>query len=271
MIIKPVDTPAITPLELWDAQTELGPLWQLMTDKRFAPMLVTVLQQLHRGELATMFSAGRCLPAAPFEAVFLCGGGALDPAVSACLAGVAQPVFTAPNPLFSGVDGGLQYLASIGLNGWAMDVGQTQIKLGFGHHYQTFERDLAQLPLLLPQHTRTHDEDEDKFSRWVAEALAQRPADSPSSIALALPCEVNSGQKQAAQALGACSYFPAQADFSLLESIDQFAAGGIDTVYLFNDAQIAAVYAANDSRLATYRSVLVLTLGYAVGGAMLCR
>lgn len=270
MQIIPVRDDRLKAIELWDVQTPYGPLWQYMGESIFPSLVLGVLERLQRGELKT--ASHGLLAAQSFDAVYLCGGAALGFDFEQALSSLAQPIFISPEPVFSGVKGGLEYLSSVGSKGAAIDVGQTQIKLADNSRQQVIARELEHLPLLLPEQAGLTRQFEDenmlrqRFIHWLAQVLSRFHHERAlhGNMALALPCEI---LEQGG--LGACSYFPQQEDYSLIEELFQFSSFLPDCLYLFNDAQMAALELSNELRLKEHSQVLVLSLGYAIGGALL--
>lgn len=218
----------IVHLELWDAIQDGRTLAEWRDHPGYPGRLAGAVAALCDGSLPT--ASGFCFPAAcrSIASVWLCGGDARTSELAACL---RLPAQVDPDGLFAAVRAGRGLLDEDGV---VVDLGQTSAKVwSAAHGYRRVERQ----------------------GRDFAALLAATVADeSPSSLVLALPCEIF------ADALGPCSYFGGLA-LSTLSALLPC------PTLVANDADLAAA-STIEARGASRETMLVLTLGHGVGGAL---
>ena len=139
------------------------------------------------------------------------------------------------------------------------DVGQTAIKLVDRHDELRVERDLARAPLRddVPHDRRAAARV--STIQFLGAVLAERRA--ASAIVLGLPCELGDDGIPRG-----CTYCWRDPDPDLVPELSRLARRPISVV---NDAELAAVAAAQDAAVPHDRTTLVLTIGFGVGGALL--
>jgi predicted NBD/HSP70 family sugar kinase len=144
-----------------------------------------------------------------------------------------------------------------------VDVGQTALKLVYGGERWHGPRDFGQLPIASELPDDEWPARRARVIEFVAGAIRQVPA-RPPALVLALPCALD-GDLVAS----GCSYPYPKPDPALVGDLVQASGlAGIPT-FVLNDAELAAVAAARDSRVSRRRPALVLTVGFGVGAALL--
>ncbi|MES2672737.1 MAG: hypothetical protein V4660_00790 [Pseudomonadota bacterium] len=258
--------PEITPLEIWDCITPQGILWDSMYKQDFPEILKNVIQQIHVG-LAVTASQLEINPAAmAFDAIYVAGGGALDPRIIHSLKQLSVPIIVAEDPVFSGVPGGNKILANHGLEGIVIDVGQTQIKIASVGGLHTFKRDFDSIPIRSEAETDQDVAQLQAFVRYVSSSIVEAIKDTakPKGIVLALPCDINHDG-----ILGGSSYTGMKNNTDLVDSIIRHANLEDVQVLLLNDAELTAASALQDKNVIKFKKILVITLGFAVGATIL--
>lgn len=256
----------ITPLEIWDCITPQGILWDSMYKQDFPEILKNVIQQIHAG-LAVTASKLEINPISmAFDAVYVGGGGALDPRIINALKQLSVPIIVATDPVFSGVPGGAKILADHGLEGIVIDVGQTQIKIANAGELHTFKRDFDSIPIRSEIESDQDAIQLQSFIRYVSSSIAEVIKDiaKPKGIALALPCDINNDG-----ILGGSSYAGMKGNADLVDSIIHHANLEGVQVLLLNDAELTAASALHDKNVIKFKKILVITLGFAVGATIL--
>ncbi|MES2824109.1 MAG: hypothetical protein V4732_10945 [Pseudomonadota bacterium] len=258
--------PEITPLEIWDSITPQGILWDSMYKQDFPETLKNVIQQIHAG-LAVTASKLEINPISrAFDALYVAGGGALDPRIINALKQLSVPIIVAPDPVFSGVPGGNKILANHGLEGIVIDLGQTQIKIANAGELHTFKRDFAAIPIRSETESEQDAVQLQSFVRYVSSSIAETIKNTvkPKGIVLALPCDIDNDG-----VLGGSSYAGMKGNADLVDSIIHHANLEDVQVLLLNDAELTAASALHDKNVIKFNKILVITLGFAVGATIL--
>lgn len=281
--------PGVTPLEVWNLPVLGHELWEVLgaprvdEDRRAGvpeSLLAFHLLPVLAGALAEL------VPRHDVDAVWLSGGLAclegFESLVEEASAALSCPVYVAEDPRFAPVRTGLRLLSDAGqalipaprrpTHPVALDVGQTSIKCASPQGLRVFERDTAALPLLFIGLPRPEDGHHIPAAvRFIGGALrAFVGQEAPDALCLALPCPLDGALVPGGCTYGWEGYAPLVADI-LREAALPVPAGGTGTVWVLNDAELAAEAARGDARLADSRRVLCLTLGFGPGGALLER
>jgi len=259
----------VVPLELWDASAGGASLFDARADTRFFGFLAAVTVALREGTASTA-RAGQLAPC-PWEAVAIVGGGVDRSRAAEAFAAAGVPLALVDADPFFAVSAARAWL---GPDDVAIDVGQTAIKAVGPAGRARRERPRG--------HDLDHDE-RDPAARRAAlaaeiadAARAVRGAATPATLLLALPCEVHGDPTfpRSRVRLGASSYATEGDAEALVRAILEgvHPDGGtseIADVCLVNDAVLAAH--AVRARIGASRRVLVLTIGFGVGAALVDR
>ncbi len=261
--------PEITPLELSDVRVSGVTLWASSQTTEFPAALREVLEILHAG--GGSWRLRKPIPdvLAGFEAVFLTGGRATETGLRKGVSGLPCPVIFGKESAFGGECGGFDLLRSRGLTGWVADLGKSQFKLAAPGRRWSFPREWGRLrapgkvsPAEQPGQRR-------RLREFIALKLQIAMAEygrQPHALVFALPTKVaDDGAPYSS------NYAGMRGDCTLLP--DALAMAGLPGLPLLvlNDAELAAFSAITDERLAGFRKVLVLTLGFGIGAALIDR
>ncbi|ACY18161.1 hypothetical protein [Haliangium ochraceum] len=287
--------PPVVPLEIWDRAVFGQPLQAWRFRESFPHALAALVRELRALPLASWPLAGgfRSQPepgrapagAWPFderagvEHVYLMGGGASE-ALRAALAPVL-PCTLSPEPMFAAAREGARQA------GACADLGQTAIKLALRasaaaerlaadasidivrtSDYLSWRsaRDFTRAPVRDDVHADDYARARASTAAFLGAAVAplMPAAGETGSLVLALPSELGA----AGEPYG-CSYCWDSPDRALLADIAAAAGGAAAAFVPVNDAVLAAAAAARDPALPRAGAVLVLTIGFGVGGALL--
>jgi hypothetical protein len=261
--------PEIAPIDLSDFAVGGLTLWESIQGRGFPFALRMAIPTLRHAGGAGRSRGGAVATAPAFEAIFVTGGQMADQSQRAWLSGFPWPVFFAREPVFGGARGGFECLRTRGLNGWVADLGQTQLKLMSSRRRWVFPRDWRRLratgtvPLAeIPAQRR-------RLREFIALSLQIALAEtvrSPRALVFALPARLAVDGTP-----GPSSYCGMSADRMLLP--DALALAGLSDLptFVLNDAELAALSARLDPRLAGFQRILVLTLGFGIGAALIQR
>ena len=261
--------PCVTPLELWDLWIGQRILWETMQETAFPEMLLNVLVDLRRGGGATR-SEGR-VPAAitGFDAIFVAGGRSQESPIRSALTALNLPICFSATPQNPGRNAGLGLLAQQGgVTPWVCDLGQASFKLCSADASRQFPRDLRQLPIRKDSPDEVIDGQRQDLRRWMAESLRTfaETTTPPDALLFALPSRLDdTGIPEGS------SYVGMTGDSSLIaDSID---AAGLNPriAMCVNDAELAALDAVVEPTLAHSAKILVITLGFGLGAALVTR
>jgi hypothetical protein len=268
-VTRRIFDPEIVPFEVWDLMVD-DSLWaEKFYEPDFPLALRNGIETLRDGRGATR-SNGPVPPlVAGFEAIFLSGGRAAEQRTRGGLDGIAAAVAVAEEGGYGGVVGGFHFLRARGLSGWVLDLGQSQLKLATSDRRWTFQRDSTRLraagevpPSEIPvQRRRLREFLALKLQLALTES--QRP---PEALVIALPTRLAAdGTPLGGNYAGLRGYreiIPDTLELAGLSGVPSF---------VVNDAELAAFGARADPRLARFRKILVLTLGFGIGAALVCR
>lgn len=261
--------PEIAPLEISDARVDGATLWEWSQDPRFACMLRRALERWHEGD-----RPGRTDEPAPagvesFEVVFLTGGRAQSHPVRAELAGLPWPVFFGADTLFAGERGGFELLQVRERCGWVADLGKSQLKLSAPCRRWVFARDWTRLPQaceVLPAQVPAQRRRLREFIALSLQTAMVESGQRPQALVFAFPTRLDIDGTP-----GNTNYAGLPGDRALLPAALALAGLSHLPLFVLNDAELAALNARTDGRLRGFRKVLVLTLGFGIGAAMIHR
>ena len=259
--------PNIRPLEISDVWVAGSTLWDWSRAPGFASVLRRALERWRDNDCANPWNEAAPAGLQGFDAVFVAGGRAEDDLLRTELSALPCAVVFGEEPLFGGERGGFELLQSRNLSGWVADLGKSQLKLSAPGWRWNFPRDWTRLrppweasKIEIPaQRRRLREFIALKFQAAMAESGLR-----PQSLVFALPCPVDDDGTPAPS-----SYVGMGGDGALLR--DAMALAGLPDLPLLvlNDAELAALSAHSDARLAGFRKVLVLTLGFGIGAALI--
>lgn len=257
-------SPNIIPLEIWDCIIEDHTLWECMYTLTFPERLKAAILNLHKGLVQTKSKGLIKCESRGFDAVFIGGGGASFKGLKKSLETLPIPVFFSREKTFVGESGGRHLLKKMACNGVIMDIGQTKIKISASGNRHIFPRDFSQIPIADSISKNEESYYYSLFCQYAGDSLIQTGHNIAQAIVIALPCWISK-----AGICGGSSYAGVEGRENVAKDI--CLAGGINPsicIYL-NDAELAAVSASLDTRLIHAKKVLVITLGFGVGGAIL--
>jgi len=254
----------VEPLELWDVVVDGVPLY-LVPEGQQPTAIAEVVRQLMAGTARRHRTPADPLPRRGVDSVVVAGGGAVVDVVNALAAIV--PASAASDPVWSGERGGHAVVRADGGDVdtcLVVDVGQTSIKRSWRGQRHRLPRDLQRIPLEVDARApavRVPARQETVV--FLAGALTVTP--TPTSVVLALPCEIDDRLRVAG-----CSYPWDDDDDGLIPALVSTAGLGHEVrVLVLNDAELAAAGVA-DARTSD-GAILVLTVGLGLGAAWLPR
>jgi hypothetical protein len=267
--LERVHHPEIVPLEVGDLWVEELVFREQMLRVGFVPALRQAIELLAAGRGATRSNGPLPPIVAGFEVVYLDGGRSNDREIREGLAGLDCEVISGTGGVFAGLSGGFELLRARERSGWVLDLGQSQLKLASPTHAWTWPRDSARL--LEASHTSASalPAQRRRLKEFIALKLQLAIAEVreiPQTLVAALPSRLaGDGTPLYGTYAGLRGYRNLIPD-----ALEQ--AGLRDVpVFVLNDAELAAHSARLDPRLANYRKVLVLTLGFGIGAALIHR
>jgi hypothetical protein len=204
------------------------------------------------------------------EAVYLTGGRSLH-AQFARLSEIDQlPVIHATDPMFAGALAGQRWLDQNRSEAWVLDLGQTAAKVVVGERRWRFVRNFTALPVAADCRTpRRRREQKFALRNFLGDKLnvCRRLTGSPPRHFLFGVC----AQLGDDLVPHGSSYAGLDGQATFFSDVLRRGRLRPDSVWAANDAELAALAALEDARLARWRRVLVLTLGFSVGGAVIDR
>lgn len=266
--IRRVQDPEILPFETWDLIVE-NSLWaEQYCGPDFPVALRRGIHALHAGLGETRSRGPIPSSVAGFDAVYLAGGRAArifqecEPA--------STPLIVAANAgAFAGAPGGLHWLQRNDYLGWVLDLGQSQLKLATPNRQWAFSRDSTRLraagevsPAEIPTQRRRLRE----YLALKLEFVLNEESQPPDALVAGLPSPLSEdGTPVGGNYSGLRGYRELLPDALSLIGLDEAA------VFVLNDAELAAHSARLDPRLSGFRKILVLTLGFGIGAALIQR
>lgn len=264
-----VHDPEIVPLELGDLLVEGKLIREHMVERGVVPVLRQAIQILHDGHGATRSNGPLVSSVANFNAVLLAGGRARDDELRDGLFGLPCEIHFGTAGVFFGMNGGFALLEARGFSGWVLDLGQTQLKIATKDRLATFPRDFKRLAAARRVSASEIPAQRRRLREFVALSLQFVLADavcSPQALVCGLPARLDAeGVPITSDYAGLCGYrelIPDALELAGLSSVPAF---------VLNDAELAAFSARVDPQLAGFRKILVLTLGFGIGAALVYR
>jgi hypothetical protein len=262
----------VVPLELWDLLVDGAVISERMGVPEFPRLLVEAIQTLLSGDARTRSPPSTdLLVCREASFTFVGGGGALRPGLQEFLAGSGLRTYVTPEGSFAGEAGGWEILTPWRGQGIVVDLGQTSIKVSSPHARFRIPRDPALLPYAGGLRALLHRDQREQFVRFVGEAIhgaldRNSPAFHPRAIVVGLPCQIDEHGVP-----GPSSYEPLEGDETLVRDACRRAGLEDIPILVLNDAEMAAVSARVSAGIPSLETVLVLTLGSGLGGALLRR
>ena len=261
--------PEITPLELSEVRVDGRPLWEWSHRRGFASALCRALEALRSGASTAEASPPLSSRISGFDAVFLTGGRVAGEHLRAELSALSCAVCFGEEAVFGGACGGFALLRLRGLSGWVADLGKSQLKLAAPGSRWLCPRDWTRLHIADQVSLAGVPAQRRRLCEFLALRLQVAMAESgqrPRALVIALPSKLDDdGTPQSS------SYAGMNADRTLLPDALQLAGLPGLPLFVLNDAELAAHSARLDPRLAGFRKVLVLTLGFGIGAALIHR
>jgi hypothetical protein len=261
--------PEIVPLELGDFRVDGATLWEWSQKQAFPSMLRKTLAILRAGKGFTNGKAAVPAVASGFEAVFLTGGRLEDNTLRAQLSRLRREVVLGDESVYGGERGGFELLHARGLSGWVADLGKSQLKLAALGRRWTFPRDWTRLRVSADVSPAEEPAQRRRLREFIALKLQIAMAESgkrPCALVFALPTKLDDDGTPHSS-----NYAGMKADRTLLpEAMEMAGLPGLPLLVL-NDAELVAFSARSDPRLGRFRKVLVLTLGFGIGAALIHR
>jgi hypothetical protein len=266
--VQRIHDPEIVPLEVGDLWVDGAVVWERMVEWGFHRALRRAIELLFEGRGATRSNGPLTSSVAGFEAVSLVGGRAHEDMRHAMSDSRWQTHFGATG-VFAGASAGSSFLQRHGLSGWVFDLGHTQLKLASGDRFWTFPRDATRLrathtssPRQIPTHRRRLRE----FLALKLQIVMAETGQRPEALLFALPSRLaRDGTPDVSDYAGLCGYR------ELIPDALELAGLADVTAFVLNDAELAAFGTRDDPGLAGYRKILVLTLGFGLGAALVSR
>jgi hypothetical protein len=263
--VKRLVPPRVHPVEVWDWPSDGAPLQAWRQTPSFPARLARMVCETRARPPEAWPPAARAL-APGVRHVHLTGGGAVGPGLVPALEAAGLSVTVADAPRLGTAREGA---ARLGLPGaLCIDVGQTSVKLAAPGRLWCVERDWGLAPMRdevpLPERPRARASTVAFLASALAPAAALRAPGQP--VVLALPCEWTEDGLPLS-----CSYCWPAPDAGLLPELAAGSGLPLEALHVLNDAELAAAVADGDGRLPAEGVVLVLTLGFGVGGALLER
>ncbi len=264
--------PGVTPLEIWDLSIGEGILSDHIGSQTFGEVLYGALGRLHSGCGRTR-SAGELQGVCRgFDTVVLTGGGA-SRSLLVKSSGTA-PFATASlgSDPFIGEPGGYWILGNKVAEDAVVDVGQVQIKVTMAGRRFSFPRDFEALPVRAADGCGREDRttlgvQRDRLERFVGDSLHRAcrwTSCLPKAAVIALPCELDDEGLP-----GRSSYLGTEGNVDLVaNALDHANLGGC-AVTVLNDAELAALSVAVSPAAMGGQRILVVTIGFGVGAALL--
>jgi hypothetical protein len=267
--VQRVQHPEIRPLELSEVLVDGATLWECSQRPGFSIALRKALDALHEGPGTTRWRDPLPAVLSGFEAVYLTGGRVEEEALRRELSQCTSPVLFGEKSVFSAADGGFEVLRAHGLSGWVADLGKSQLKLVTPGRQWTFPRDWTRLRVagdVSPDHEPAQRRRLREFIALKLQFAIAQCGHRPQAMVFALPVKLDDDGTPHGS-----NYAGMRGDHTLLpDALEMAGLAGLP-LFVLNDAELAALSALADARLAGFRKVLVLTLGFGIGAALIDR
>jgi len=185
------------------------------------------------------------------------------------LAGVSAPMVFGEESLFSGARGGFDLMQTRGLSGWVVDLGKSQLKFAAPGRRWTYPRDWTRLRIAGDVSASEAPTQRRRLREFIALKLQFAMVESsqrPRAMVIAMPAKLDDDGTPHSS-----NYAGMAGDRALLPDALKLAGLAGVPLFVLNDAELAAHSALLDARLAGFRKVLVLTLGFGIGAALIHR
>jgi hypothetical protein len=268
-LMERVRHPEVLALELWDLWVDRAILWEWSYEPEYPAALRQALETIWTGQGTTRSQGPVSSPVAGFDALFLTGGGVRAEELSEELAGLPCAVVFGERPVFGCERGGFNLLDARGWPGWVADLGGSQLKLVAPERRWIFPRDWRRLPGADCRSPAEVAAQRRRLREFIALKLQMAMAECgrrPQAMVFALPAKVGDDGTP-----GRSNYAGMQGDVGLLPEALQMAGLADVPLLVLHDAELAALGALVDPRLAGFRKILVLALGSGIGAALIRR
>lgn len=256
------------PLEVGDLMLDGEVMRERMIEWGFVPTLRRAITILHAGKGATRSNGALPQRVQSFEAVFIVGGRVQEEGLQEGLSGLPCAVVMGEGA-GAGIQGGFELLKMRGLTGWVLDLGQSQLKLAAGDQRWTFARDFTRLRSKLWVSSSEVPAQRRRLREFISLKLQLALAETrqrPQALVIALPTSLAEDGTP-----GTGDYAGMKHDCALLPDVLALAGLSGIPLLMLNDAELAAFSARANPRLAGFRKILVFTLGFGIGAALICR
>ncbi len=267
--VERIRHPGIVPLELSDLWVEGATLWEWSYSPGFAGALRRALEHWRSGDSSNRWSEPAPAGLPGFEAVFVTGGRSKDLAVRAELSRLSCPVVFGEDPVFGGECGGFAILQARHLSGWVLDLGKSQFKLSAPGLRWIFPRDWKRFPPAGQVSARDIPAQRRRIREFIALKL-RRALVETSQPAQAIVFGLHARLSDDGTPAGS-SYAGVRGDRNLVRDAVDLAGLENLPVLVINDAELAAWSVFLDATLSPFGKVLVLTLGFGIGAAVVQR
>lgn len=267
--VERIQHPEIRPLELSEVLVAGATLWECSQRPGFPIALHEALAALRAGRGETRWQDPLPAGLSGFDAVYLTGGRVAEASLRGELSKLSCAVFFGEESAFGGAPGGFELLQTRGLSGWVADLGKSQLKVAAPGRRWTFPRDWERLHIAGDVSPAEEPAQRRRLREFIALKLQFAMAECgqrPQALVFALPAKLDDDGTPHSS-----NYAGMKDDRSLLPDILQLAGLGGLPLFVLNDAELAALSARLDPRLAGFRKVLVLTLGFGIGAALIHR
>lgn len=268
-VVERVRWPGVLPVEVGDLLVDGMEFRERVLAWGLGATVRRAIELLHAGEGATRSNGPLSSSVANFDAVLLVGGRARETDLGPSLAGLKPAICFGTEGIFAGESGGFRILDQRGLSGWVLDLGQSQLKLAMPGRRMVFPRDAARLRAVGEVSSQELPAQRRRLREFMALPLRRAAAETcswPQALVVAIPARLaDDGTPETGHYAGLRGYRELIPDMLGV-------AGFVDVpVFVLNDAELAAVSAGADARLAEFSRILVLTLGFGIGAAVVSR
>ena len=254
--MKRLRPPGVMPIEVWDFPIEGRTLQHFRREPAFGAALAETVRGL-RESPPLHWSPDARERAREVTSVYLVGGG-VTPEQAARM---PIPCTVCEDLVFGAARAGLSLMSSPLAS--CLDVGQTSLKYVDHHRSERIERDLLAVPARDDVPLSERSAVRASTIQFIGGVLRSAAANC-GPVLLALPCEIDD-----ACATSGCTYCWSSPDPTLVGGLAAEAGMEASSLLVINDGELAGVCADQDPRLKRDGVVLVLSIGFAVGGALL--
>ncbi len=257
----------VVPLEIWDWICGGRRLFETMAEPDFPSVLARAIGEIRDGIGRSWLD--RPLPhrTSAVKSVVFAGGGARREGLVEAAEREGFEARCVEDPEYAFEAGAGSLLGSTPSEALVVDVGQTALKIAFAGRRTRIPRDFSRLPI---QHELAPDalvSGRQDFIGFVAGAIRETLRSTapvlPSTFVLALPAAIDDDHT-----VHGCTYPYAAPDLELPADLRR--ASGLERVetLLLNDSELVAHGVASDPAMQRRHPVLVVTLGFGPGSAL---